>query len=532
MNAGFRVQGLGFKLAAVIGGLALLATACGERPAPIPARTIPFTDVNPYGVNIFLEREVEEWKMRRELQMIKDAGVGYVKQEIPWFEIEPERKGEFVDTKFNKPSWDKYDQRIGLIDEFGLTAIIRLDAPPNWTRQDNSVPSAPPDKLADYGDFVFNAVNHLKSKGIHYYQIWNEPNIYPEWGSKPPDPAGYTQMLKVAYQRAKEADPNAIILTAPLAITLEHSDRNMSDLEFLRGMYAAGAKDYFDVLSANAYGLSLPPTDPPDPEKLNFQRVTLERKIMEDSGDAAKAVWFDEFGWNASPADMPLNKLTWGRVTEQQQADYTRQAISLARSQWPWVGVINLWYFRQDGTSYSPADPAYYFRMVNPDFSPTQLYAEISKEAPPLRVAQPGEYEETDGALQPSDDGKVTDNWQLRLDPQASGRAYLASSRPNATALISFRGTSIQLKTITAPNAGIAYVSIDGSSTTPNKLKRNSDGKAVLDLYSPQQQYLQYMPIADGLSFDKHVLQVTVSGTKNPVSQDSYVFLDGFVVGD
>src|SRR5579862_6779887 len=129
-------RGLVVTLVAV----SLLLLSCGQRPAPLPARTVRFTDVNPYGVNVFLDREVEEWKLRRELQMVKDAGIGFVKQEIPWFEIEPVQKGQYVDTKFNKPSWDKYDKLIDLINEFGLQAIIRLDRPPGWTRQDNSIP--------------------------------------------------------------------------------------------------------------------------------------------------------------------------------------------------------------------------------------------------------------------------------------------------------------------------------------------------------------------------------------------------------
>lgn len=510
--------------------LCVLLSACGgERPKPVTLRTVPFTDLNPYGVNVFLDREVEEWKMRRELQMIKDGGIGFVKQAIPWQEIEPERKGEYVDTKFSKPSWDKYDKRIDLIDEFGLQAIVRLDTPPNWTRKESAPPQAPPDNLSDYGDFVYAVVSHLKGKGIHYYQLWNEPNIFPGWG-RTPDPAAYTQLLKIGYKRAKEADPNAIILSAPLAITLEHSDRNLSDLDFLQQMYDSGAKGYFDILSANAYGLSQPPTDPASPDKLNFQRVTLERKIMEANGDGAKPVWFDEFGWNASPADMPADKLIWGRVTEQQQAEYTRDAIQMARTQWPWVGVINLWYFRQDGTTYSPSDSAYYFRMVNPDFSPTPLYAEIARETSALRLAQPGEYAATNPALQPSDDGKITANWQLRLDPLGTDGSYLASNKPSATMLITFRGSSIRLKTITGPSAGIIYASVDGSFTIP-KLKRTPAGKAFIDLYSPQRQYGQEQLIADGLSFEKHVLQVTVSGTKNAASQDVFAFVDGFVVG-
>ncbi|MHB8619550.1 MAG: glycoside hydrolase 5 family protein [Chloroflexota bacterium] len=510
--------------------LTILLGACGQRPKPIPLRTVPFTDVNPYGVNVFLDQEVEEWKIRRELQMIKDAGVGWVKQEIPWFEIEPQ-KGKFVDTKFNKPSWQKYDKRIRLIDEFGLQAIVRLDQPPNWTRKDNSLPDAPPDNYADYGNFVYDVVKHLSPMGIRYYQLWNEPNIYPEWGNHAPDPAAYTRLLKAGYLAAKRANPNAVILSAPLAITLENSSRNMSDLTFLQGMYAAGAKQYFDIMSANAYGLSLPPTDPPDPNKLNFQRVRLLHRVMVKNGDANKPVWFDEFGWNASPATMAPDKLKWGRVTPEQQAQYTTEAITMARS-WPWVGVINLWYFRQDGTRDAPTNSEYYFRMVNPDFSPTPLYAAIKKATVGVTTAQPGSYEETDPGLQPSDDGKVNDNWTLRLDPHASGGSYLASDKTNSTILIHFHGDSISLKTLQGLDGGIAYVSIDGSSTKPNKLKRNSSGKAVLNFYSAQKHYQRMVPIANGLSFGNHVLQLVIPGLRSAPSHGNFAYIDGFTVGD
>ncbi|MGH2365336.1 MAG: cellulase family glycosylhydrolase [Chloroflexota bacterium] len=511
----------------------LALPACGSHPAPVPLRTIPLTDVNPYGVNIFLDREVEEWKMRRELQMIKDAGIGFVKQEIPWLEIEPVQKGQFVDTKFNKPSWDKYDKIVNLINEFGLQAIIRLDQPPNWSRHDNSDPNAPPDNLNDYGDFVYDVVHHLRSKGIRYYQIWSEPNIYPNWGNQPPNPAAYTQMLKIAYQRAKEADPNAVILSAPLAITLETSSRNMSDLAFLQAMYDAGAKPYFDVMSANAYGLGLPPTDPADPNKLNFQRVQLLHDVMVKNDDAAKPVWFDEFGWDAPPPDMSAQTdpyhLEWGRVTEQQQADYTRQAIALARS-WPWVGVINIWYFRQDGTRDSPADSEYYFRMVNPDFSPTPLYAAVQHLSQGLQVAHPGQYQETNPALQTSDDGKISSNWVLRGDAQASGGYYYASNIPHATLIITFDGSGLTLDTLKAPDGGIAYVTVDGSSSAPDKLARQADGKAYINFYAPKPEYGQQVPVIDGLGSGKHVLQLTISGERKAPSAGSFAYLDAFTV--
>ena len=121
-----------------------------------------------------------------------------------------------------------------------------------------------------------------------------------------------------------------------------------------------------------------PPDDPADPSVLNFQRVLLHRQIMERYGDADKAVWFNEYGWNAAPESFPADQLTWGRVTEQQQADYTLRGIALAREEWPWAGVFMVWYFRQVGNI--PVDNAtYYFRMVDVDFTPRPVYSAVQQ---------------------------------------------------------------------------------------------------------------------------------------------------------
>ena len=190
----------------------------------------------------------------------------------------------------------------------GLWVAHRPAGPaPAWARQDNALQNAPPDRLEDYGDFVYESVRHYRGR-IGHIQIWNEPNIYPEWGNRPVDPAEYVEMLKIAYRRAKEADPNVYVLSAPLAFTLgePHPERgrwrSMNDLTYLEGMYQAGAGAVFDILSTNAFGMDRPPEDPPDPNVLNFQRVLLQREIMVRYGDADKPVWFNEYGWNAAPS--------------------------------------------------------------------------------------------------------------------------------------------------------------------------------------------------------------------------------------
>ena len=63
----------------------------------------------------------------------------------------------------------------------------------------------------------------------------------------------------------------------------------MNDLDFLQGMYDAGAKDAFDILAVHAYGWQEPPDAPPAPDRINWRRTELLRQIMERNGDAAKS---------------------------------------------------------------------------------------------------------------------------------------------------------------------------------------------------------------------------------------------------
>ncbi len=355
-------------LAMVAGGLLWTGRLPG-RPAPRMAHT----DVHPYGANFFLDREVEHWKQEKTLEMARAAGIGWMKQQFSWEEIEPRQKGEF--------DWAKYDRIVDLAETYGLQVIARLDRPPDWTRQAGGPATQPPDDLADYGDFVYTFVDRYRGR-VNHVQIWNEPNLSAEWGFQRVDAVAYTRLLEAAYRRAKEANPEVVVLSAPLSITLEDASMrgNHNDLIFLEQMYQAGAGQFFDILSANAFGLDAPPEDPPVPDVLNFRRVELQRAIMEQYGDGDKAIWINEYGWNAAPATFPDELLTWERVTEEEQADYTVRGIAWGREHWPWLGVVNIWYFRQVGDV--PADrAAYYFALVDPEFRPRPVYEAVRQAA-------------------------------------------------------------------------------------------------------------------------------------------------------
>jgi hypothetical protein len=490
-----------------------------------PVRPIPNTDVNPYGANLFLNREVEPWKIDKTLQMASEAGIGWVKLHVPWEDIEPQRKGVYLDPSTSADTWTKYERLVDACFKYDLHIVARLDRPPDWTRADNSYKERPPDDFEDYGDYVYAFVSHFRGR-IQHVQIWNEPNIFPEWGNQAVDPAAYVDLLRIAYRRAKEADPNVYVLCAPLAITLgqPHPEPGqwiaMSDLDYLEAMYQAGAKDYFDIYSANAFGMDRPPEDPPAADVLNFQRVVLQRQIMERYGDRDKAVWFNEYGWNAAPADMPADALVWQRVSEQQQAEYTVRGIQLAREEWPWSGVFMIWYFRQVG-SIAPDRADYYFRMVDPDFTPRLLYWAVQDVTASQASPGPGLYQETNPAVKP------VGEWTAVIDPQALGQAYIRSAHAGDTVSWSFRGTGVDLHTRRGPTAGNLYVSIDGYRV--NALPRDDTGQSYVLLAEPITRLQADIPLARDLHAGEHTLRLTV---RAPGTEAAGVecAIDGFTV--
>lgn len=338
---------------------------------------------NPLGVNTFLEQEVEIAKREKTLQMIKDAGFAWIRQPFTWSDIEIHGKGDFEDRR-NEPyrsAWDKYDNIVDLASQYDLNVIARLGAPPEWAHAGYSDLGqfGPPARFEDFADFVGAVVERYRGR-IRYYQIWNEPNIYPEWGEQRANPEDYAKMLCMAYQRAKSVDPNAVIIAAALAPTVAqdgggYPGGGLDDLIFFQRMYGAGAGECFDIAAAQGYGLFSGPYDRRlNPLQTNVARHVLMRDIMVRNGDATKPIWLSEVNWNAVPNDPSIADLNrFGRVTPEQQARYVPMLFGRARREWPWVGVMSVWFFKRPSDA-EKNQSWYYFRMVEPDFTTTPLW--------------------------------------------------------------------------------------------------------------------------------------------------------------
>lgn len=478
-----------------------------------PETPIAYNGVNPFGINTFLQQEVEPAKRERQVQLIAAAGFHWMRQEFPWYDIEVSGKGNYDDCR-NPPkcisAWDKYDQIVSLAESYKLELLVRLSSPPDWTRADKSARGAfgPPDNINDYADYAAAVATRYKGR-VKFYQIWNEPNIFPEWGNQPVDPAAYTRLLCAAYQRLKQVDPNIVVVSGALAPTAElgapndSGGNNLNDTIFLQRMYAAGAARCFDVLSVQGYGLWSAPTDHRlRPLIVNYGRNQVIRDVMVTNGDAHKAIWISEMNWNAVPPESGIAP-QFGRVTLEQQARYAPLAYQRAQEDWPWIGVNAFWYFKRADDS-ERSQPMYYFRMADPDFNLLPVYATLSDYMHQTPVMYPGWFQADHWAV------TWTNNWQTVSDPSAPLGAEKLAQAPGAAAKFIFDGTELILVTRRGPQAGSLNVSIDQGSGQSYDLRAGALEPAVK------------LTVARNLPPGRHLARITSLAGDNAI--------DGFIV--
>jgi hypothetical protein len=241
--------------------------------------------------------------------------------------------------------------------------------------------------LASWVREVHDLVSRYRGR-IDAYQICNEPNLAEMW-HRPQiaQPGEHVTFLREAYSQAKAADPSCTVVAAGLAVNGGASARAMDDLQFLRGMYAAGAQPYFDVLGAHPYGFGHAHEDATSNPTLCFRRVEQYRTVMPQYGDVAKPIWATRVRWIAEPPPSRLDGggcdgWWWQRVSTQQQADYLVRAFQYAQTNWPWMGAMLVWNMDNNLVPWNPfCDPKGWFAFLNHDSRPGPAYEALARLA-------------------------------------------------------------------------------------------------------------------------------------------------------
>jgi Tol biopolymer transport system component len=298
--------------------------------------------------------------------LVRDLGFNWVKSYVNWETVEP-KPGEY--------RWVDPDNIIAAFEGYGVHILMRVHGSPAWARPEGTFLSYPPDNPEDFARFMEALATRYKGQ-VAAYEIWNEPNLNYEWGYQTPDPAGYTALLKAAYQAVKAVDPEALVISGGLATTGEGSPTAMGDLDFLQGMYEAEAKGYFDALGSHPYAFGHDP-DYVDPWGLSLSRVVQQRQVMLGNDDAGTPVWITEVGW-VLHTSWNLVEHEAIAVDQAQQADYLVRAYQKVRADWPWVQAMFLFNLDFSGVPWYPAaEPMRWYAILNPDRTPRPAYTNI-----------------------------------------------------------------------------------------------------------------------------------------------------------
>ncbi len=189
---------------------------------------------------------------------------------------------------------------------------------------------------------------------------------------------------------------------------------------------------------------------------------------------------------------------SFGIVTPEQAALYMPGAYERARREWPWLGVINYWFFKQADDS--RRDQAwYYFRMVEPDFTPLPIYEAMRAHiAGDPRVLYAGTHQAETFAVDASGGSALVevDGAQFGQSLHAVGLSFRAHG---THILLRWRGT------------GALNVEVNGTVRTLDAIPTGADGWRWTELVS-----------AD----DSRLWSVQVSSADASLDFDSILILD------
>jgi hypothetical protein len=233
---------------------------------------------NPFGVLEFLHwnhswnnHKYENIKdLERSISLMQEAGVGWVRLDFLWGDIEPEQ-GNF--------DFAKYDRIVQLLKKKGIQILGILHYSTDWASACGSW-NCPPKDNKFFIKYAGLVIQRYKDQ-VKYWELWNEPDS-PTYWKEQDSLKSYCVLLKEFYIAAKQIDPECKVLNGGLA----------NGASSINHLYDNGAKDYFDILNIHFFQNPLHPG--------SIQAVAnypkLAYRIMQRNGDGDKKIWITEIG--------------------------------------------------------------------------------------------------------------------------------------------------------------------------------------------------------------------------------------------
>ncbi len=286
-------------------------TLCAAIVAPA-ATAAPLGGVNIVGIG----SEASAAKIDSSIASAKALHANVVRTEVPWSTLEP-RAQDSIDPG----ALALTDRLVSDAAAAGIRVIMTVDSTPCW---DSTAPTAllrsctparptkanawPPRDPAPYGAITAFLAQRYGAR-LAAIEVWNEPDQANEdYLAGPEKPQHYAAILRAAYPAIKQANPALPVLAGSLV---------GSTGPFLRALYAAGIKGYYDGLSVHFYNLVL-------------GSLRSIRAVQVANGDV-KPLWLDEFGWSSCWPRQRIQQEQGCVTTQTQGSNLANVVRSLAR---------------------------------------------------------------------------------------------------------------------------------------------------------------------------------------------------------
>jgi polysaccharide biosynthesis protein PslG len=398
------------------------------------------------------------WNHYSDMQGIKDLNIQMVRDDVLWGDVET-IKGvydfSYYDTKTNQLLAQGIEP-LYLID---YSNCLYNNMPSNqgydcWLYVPRNAAKFELFKKA-YGNYTYEVVKHFKGK-VRYFELWNEPNNF--WQPNLGDGlqiSQYIELLKEGYARAKEANPQAIILSGGVAT----SDYENLTEKYILNYYKQGAKNYFDILAIHPY-CSYEQTYPLENQGKTcdaIENIARVKEIMDNYNDSNKKIWITEWGYPTGGC-YSWDGYCEPSLNEENQNIRMINIFPTLRENYPYVTGF-FWYdYMDDCESGNPLDTECRFGLVRSDLSKKSAYYTYQNLSSSPAV---NSFNSTLNQTVKNSTSNQTNN--------------LTSNPVNNNSSISI--------TSTKSNSGSSYSSSGGSSgsavtTKPNNVDNNSSNKS------------------------------------------------------
>lgn len=312
-------------------------------------------------------------KLAEALDDAVDIGADWIRVDLSWADVQPSSAEEYV--------WNPFDRIVAQAFRRGLSVLPILAYTPAWARRsgcanDHCAPADP----AQFATFAGAAAQRYANRGVHTWEIWNEPNSAIFWQPSA-DPVSYTRLLRAASAAIRAADHKAFVLLGGLA-TLATADGNISIADFVSQSEESPLR-LVDALAVHPYTYPYPGSrlgpwaSPWLPTESGLPYL---RRVLAESGTPDLPIWITEYGaptggpghaWDGSPDSLSSGP---DHVTEAQQAEIAGDAIATAASD-PIIGSL-FWYTDRDFAA--PTDTTEnYYGLIRADSSKKPAYAAL-----------------------------------------------------------------------------------------------------------------------------------------------------------